>query len=149
MPLAEIFLSHSSGDRAFATRLATALRGHGLSVWFSRDRIHGARQWHDAIGAALGRCGWFLLVLSPDSVRSQWVKRELMFALNDRRYVERIVPIVLRKCAVKRLSWTLDALQRVPPEGVFASDFDGNVDRLLRIWGQEPDRRRRRSRRHA
>jgi hypothetical protein len=42
-----------------------------------KANIRGAQQWHDEIGTALKRCDWFLLVLSPQSVRSMWVKHEL------------------------------------------------------------------------
>ena len=62
---AEIFLSHSSKDEAFASRIAGTLSRHGLKVFYSRKSIRGAQQWHDEIGQALSRCNWFLIVLSP------------------------------------------------------------------------------------
>jgi hypothetical protein len=67
---AEAFLSHASADRQFASELAEILRRHGLPVWYSETDIRGAQQWHDEIGAALGRCDWFLLVLTPAAVES-------------------------------------------------------------------------------
>jgi hypothetical protein len=42
--------------------------------------VDRAQQWHDEIGAALRRCDWFVLVLSPHTVESIWVKRELLFS---------------------------------------------------------------------
>jgi hypothetical protein len=126
----EIFLSHASANRPFAARLAAALDYARLRVWYSSTSIVGARQWHDEIGEALQRCDWFLLVLSPASVRSPWVKRELLFALNDRRFENRIVPVKYRECDWKRLSWTLDAIQIVD----FSHGFDAGWDELSRIW---------------
>ena len=76
---AEVFLSHSSQDREMASRVAETLRAHGVPVWFSESNILGAQQWHDEIGAALVRCDWFIVLLSPDAVSSNWVKRELLF----------------------------------------------------------------------
>ena len=38
----EIFLSHSSRDARFATRVMRLLRGHGLRVWYSPAHIIGA-----------------------------------------------------------------------------------------------------------
>ena len=64
----EVFLSHSSADRAFTARLADVLQRHGVPVWYSDTSIRGAQQWHDEIGAALRRCDWLALVLSPDAV---------------------------------------------------------------------------------
>ena len=127
----EVFLSHSSFDRAFVSQIAEVLRRHGIAVWFSPTDIVGAQQWHDEIGNALKRCDWFILVLSTNSVASKWVKRELLFALNEHRYAEKIIPILIETCEYDRLSWTLSSLQFVD----FTGDFDDGCQALLRIWG--------------
>ncbi len=103
----EVFLSHSSRNRSFASKLAAILRDHGVPVWYSETNILGAQQWHDEIGRALERCDWFAVVLSRSSVKSMWVERELLRALNDPRYRDRIVPILYRDCETRKLSWTL------------------------------------------
>ena len=69
--------------------------------------------WHDEIGAALERWDWFVVVLSPASVKSRWVKQELLFALNDARYEDRIVPVIHRPCRYRDLSWTLPSFQMI------------------------------------
>src|SRR5437899_12297733 len=92
----EVFLSHSTGNRGFVAKLADDLRRHGIPVWFSETNIVGAQQWHDEIGRALARCDWFAVVLSKNSVKSAWVKRELVYALNDRRYEGIIIRILYR-----------------------------------------------------
>ena|SRR2546427_2421434 len=53
--------------------------------------ILGAQQWHDEIGAALRRCDWFVLVLSPNAIESIWVKRELLFSLQQNRFEDKII----------------------------------------------------------
>src|SRR5689334_18894675 len=103
----EVFLSHSSLDHQFATELAGVLRRHGIPVWCSQTNIIGAQQWHDEIGAALRRCDWFALILSPQSIQSMWVKRELSYALTQNRFENRIVPIMYQVCDVEQLSFTL------------------------------------------
>ena len=127
----EIFLSHSSGDRRFADKLAKALRRHAIPVWYSRTHLRGAQQWQQEIGQALQRCDWFVVVLSPQSVKSMWVKRELSYALNKKRFQDKIVPVVHRKCDHEKLHWTLDSFQMVAMTGDFAED----CAQLLRIWG--------------
>jgi hypothetical protein len=107
-------------------------------VWYSATNIQGAQQWHDEIGDALERCDWFIVMLSPQAVRSRWVKRELLFALNDARYEERIVPASLKTCDWKALSWTLGALQMVD----LSPSFDEGCRRLLVLWGLGFDPRR-------
>ncbi len=132
----EIFLSHSSADRPFTTKLADVLRRHGVPVWYSDTNILGAQQWHDEIGAALGRCDWLVLVLSPSSVASRWVKRELLFPLQQDRFDGQIVPLLHQSCDHAELSWTLASLQMID----FQDDFDKGCAELLRIWGLGYDR---------
>jgi hypothetical protein len=128
---AEVFLSHATPDRSFADRVASVLRGHGLPVWYSVTNLVGAQQWHDEIGKALDRCDWFTVVLSPAALKSKWVDRELVFALNQDRYVNKIVPLMFQACEVQRLSWVLPSLQTVD----FTKDFRDGCRDLLRIWG--------------
>ena len=128
---AEVFLSHSHEDREMATRVAEVLRAHGVPVWYSETDIIGARQWHNEIGAALDRCDWFIVILSPDAVSSKWVQRELVFALDNDRYNDRIIAIRFRDCDFRRLSWTLSGFQMVDLSGEFAA----GCRELLRIWG--------------
>jgi TIR domain len=127
----EVFFSHSSLDLVFADKLAAVMRSHGIPVWYSRTNIIGAQQWHDEIGAALQRCDWLALILSPESVGSVWVKRELLFSLNEDRYAGRIVPILYHPCDYLSLSWTLGALQMID----FTGTFEDGCRALLRIWG--------------
>jgi hypothetical protein len=66
------------------------MRRHGIPAWYSRTNILGAQQWHDEISAALRRCDWFVLSLSPNAVESTWVKRELLFSLQHNRFEDKI-----------------------------------------------------------
>jgi len=127
----EVFLSHSSRDRAIANRMAATLRAHGVPVWYSDTNIATADQWIDAIGAALRRCDWFMVLLSPASAESRWVKRELSYALRHRQYDEHLIPVIVEACDYEELSWTLGELQMASlddnPEEGFA--------KILRRWG--------------
>lgn len=133
----EVFLSHSSKDRAFVQALVKVLRRHGIPVWYSETNIRGAQQWHDEIGAALRRCDWFVLVLSPDAVDSMWVKRELAYSLNQSRFEGKIAPLVYRRCSHDNLSWTLSTIQMID----FRRSLDDGCRELLRVWGigYDPD----------
>ncbi|HEV2381700.1 MAG TPA: toll/interleukin-1 receptor domain-containing protein [Terriglobia bacterium] len=127
----EVFLSHSAKDRLFVERLARVLQGHGVPFWYSGTNIVGAREWHAEIGQALARCDWFLLVLSPHSIKSPWVERELLYALIDARYRNRIIPVLWRSCNPMTLSWTLGGFQLVD----FTAGFEKGCRNLLRVWG--------------
>jgi hypothetical protein len=127
----EAFISHSSLDQPFAALLTELLQRHGVPFWLSQRHLIGAQQWHDEIGAALKRCDWFVVILSPNSVASKWVKRELLFALDDDRYDGKIIPLLYQPCEYRDLSWALSLLQIVD----FTSGFDDGCRALLRVWG--------------
>ena len=127
----EVFISYSDLDRQFVSALVEILRRHGIAVWYSRTSIVGAQQWHDEIGAALRRCDWFVVVLSPNAVKSIWVKRELLFALQQNRFESKIVPLIHLPCDVEQLSWTLSACEMVD----FAASLHEGCRNLLRVWG--------------
>ena len=89
----------------------------------------GEQQWHDEIGSALSRCDWF--VLAPNSIASMWVKRELLFALQQKRYEDKSVPVLYQSCDSSLLSRALPAFQTVD----FSSDPDNGYRALMRVWG--------------
>jgi TIR domain len=126
----KLFLSHASQDRAFVNKLATFLAERKIPFWYSKRHLVGAKQWHDEIGKALKNCDWFLVVLSPAAVRSKWVKRELLYALQKDRYENRIVPVLIEPCDLESLSWTLASIQRVD----FLKGFKKSCRELIKIW---------------
>lgn len=125
-----MFLSHCSKDRAFVARLAADLQRAGIGVWYRDTAIVGAQAWHDETGAPLGRCDWFAVILTRHAIASTWVKRELFFALSEKRYRNHIIPVIAAKCDPARLSWTLPALQYVD----LTRDDDAGFQCLLAIW---------------
>ena len=127
----EVFLSHAHSDTDFASSLVATLRHHGVPVWFSQSNILGAQQWHDEIGDALQRCDWFAVVLSPEAVESRWVKRELVYALRENQYDNRIIPLLYKGCDYRKLSWMLPDFQMVD----FTGDFADGCRNLFRVWG--------------
>jgi hypothetical protein len=128
-----LFLSHAHLNKPFADDLADMLAVHGVETWYSARQILCADQWHDEIGKALDRCDWFLLVLSPSALKSTWVKRELLYALDAPKYFGRISPLLVRNCPWQKLSWTLGSIQRCD----FRRSFDVGSRDLLRVWGIE------------
>jgi TIR domain len=127
----EVFLSHSDRNRPFVTELAAMMRRHGIPIWCNPTNILWAQQWHDEIGAALRRCDWFVLILSPNAVESIWVKRELLFSPQQNRFKDKSSPLLYQPCAYERLSWTLSLFQMVD----FTPTFEQGFRDLLRMWG--------------
>ena len=112
------------------TRLADVLTRHGIKIWYSETNLRGAQLWHDEIGDALQRCDWFIVVLTPNAVNSIWVKRELLFALQEQRLHRKIVPILYQSCNHIQLSWSLGSMQMVD----YRANFDQGCSELLKVW---------------
>lgn len=129
----EVFLSHSSDDADTAIEIARVLGECGISTWYAPREIVGSQKWQDEIGAALGRCDWFMLLLSPGAVRSMWVRRELQYALIQRRYDGRITPVLISPCDPDNLSWVLQTFQQVDLTRRTGEAYAN----LLRVWGKE------------
>jgi TIR domain/Pentapeptide repeats (8 copies) len=71
------FISYSSKDEEFAKRLYTDLNNKGVSCWFSPRDIRGGRKLEEQIDQAIRLCKRLLLILSPNSMNSEWVKTEI------------------------------------------------------------------------
>ena len=115
------FISYCRKDNTFAIRLAKDLRAQGIEVWIDQLDIADGENWDDAIERALNSCLKVVLVLSPDSVRSQNVKDEISYAIEKEKAV---IPVMYRPCSIpyrwRRLQRIdaqhgyEDALKRIP-----------------------------------
>jgi hypothetical protein len=78
-----IFLSHSSKDKVFTHRLASALRSRGVEVWLDELDISIGDLFLNKISEGINKTDYLGVVLSPHSVHSEWVNREVEVALRD------------------------------------------------------------------
>jgi tetratricopeptide (TPR) repeat protein len=116
-----VFVSHHHGpdENTFTARLVGDLRAAGVNAWVDVvDIDHGAflRQ----INQALASREWFVLVLSPGALESQWVGMETDVAIQlklDGRMKD-IIPII----AVPINTWD------IPPTWITYHRFDATHD---------------------
>src|SRR5438067_11393937 len=96
-----IFISHSHLDNDFGTRLAQDLRRilkEESAIFYDvLGGLHGGEVWWEKIVEELTARDVFLLVLSPDSMNSVWVRREITVALNENKT---IIPLLYRSCSI-------------------------------------------------
>ena len=97
-----VFISYSTDDAPFAASLADALRARDLGVWFDQEEIHVGDSLMKQIGDALRVNDFIIVVLSPSSVRSAWVQRELAEAMTREISEKRVVvlPVLSRPCDI-------------------------------------------------
>jgi hypothetical protein len=71
------FISYSTKDQEFAERLYSDLQAKGVRCWFAPHHVQAGRKLHEQIDEAIRLYDRLLLVLSPASMASEWVKTEI------------------------------------------------------------------------
>jgi len=95
--MSSVFVSHSSKDREYVEKnVCTVFRDIGIHHWFAPEHLEGSVKWAEKIQEAMENSDWYVLVLSPDAVASQFVKEELEWAIVHRR--DRIFIIRISDC---------------------------------------------------
>jgi TolB-like protein len=125
--MAELFISYSSKDRSHALALVEDLRAQGYSVWIDKGGISGAANWSTEIVQAINACSTMLFLVSPNSVRSDSVAREVHLASEKKKH---ILPIVLEKTPLPEgLEYPLAGIQHV-----YYTDKDAIINSLARLY---------------
>ena len=71
------FISYSHEDEEFARRLHSRMQQEKLRVWFAPEDMPGGKKLHEEIDRAIRLHDRLLVVLSPNSMGSEWVATEI------------------------------------------------------------------------
>ncbi len=88
-----VFISYSRRDEPIMRRVVMFLRKQGINIWLDNEKlVPGTPIWEAEIEKAIINAGAVVVLLSPDSKNSLWVRREISYAEdNDKR----IFPILI------------------------------------------------------
>ncbi len=75
------FISHSSRDTEFVEALNAELRGAGVKVWYAPEDLIPGKKLRDQIKKAIRSFDKLILVLSTNSMTSNWVATEIRDAI--------------------------------------------------------------------
>ena len=89
----DIFLSYSRRDSRLMRRVRADLRAEGFNVWTDENLKPGTPSWMHGIEDAIGSAMCIIVLLSPDSRKSEWVEKELSTAKIHRK---QIIPLLVR-----------------------------------------------------
>ncbi|MCU0286721.1 MAG: toll/interleukin-1 receptor domain-containing protein [Acidobacteria bacterium] len=93
-----VFISYSHRDKNFVERLINDLESQGVNVWYDEKEIMVGDSISQKIEDEISRTDFFCLVISKNSVQSDWVKYEYRFALNKQLSQEKkpkILPLLI------------------------------------------------------
>jgi ribosome-associated translation inhibitor RaiA len=96
-----IFISYSFKDSQFAKLLANEVKKMGFQVFIGDQEIEAGDSIPQAIGEAINNCDYFIIILSPDSIDSSWVKREIDIEMMRKNIT--VVPVLYKECKIQPL----------------------------------------------
>lgn len=149
-----LFISYSTKDQEFAERLHKDLQAKSVRCWFAPHDVQGGKKLHEQIDEAIRVYDKLLLILSPASMESEWVKAEIFKAREREIREKRRVLFPIRLCSFEALrDWQLfdaDAGKDLAREirEYFIPDFSNwkdhdayklAFDRLLKDLNAKPD----------
>jgi hypothetical protein len=127
--MGQIFISYSRKDKDFVDKLVRDLENSGFSVWIDREDIRGGDSWRKSIVDAIRSCDIFVLVLSPNSVASVNVAKEVSIADSDKA---RIIPVIYQKCQISAdMEYQLASVQQIS----MVEDYQHGLRQLTQAVG--------------
>jgi len=86
-------MSYSRKDEEMMRAIAKFLRAQGIKVWVDNEKlIPGTPIWEEAIEKGIKNASAIIVVLSPDSKNSEWVRREVSLADQNQK---RVFPVLV------------------------------------------------------
>lgn len=131
LQLPSVFISYSHKNIDFVRKLVGDLRRQRVTVWFD-ERLRGGKGWQDQLAQAIRTANAFALVMSPDSLTSEWVGWEIAQA---RALGKPIFPLWHQPC--DDVPDYLDALQRIDLMADYARGVMELAEELYTLSGEE------------
>lgn len=128
MPENAIFISYAREDLPAVRRLKAGMDAAGLTTWFDLDRLESGDDYDRKIHANIGRCSFFVPVISGNTQRrlEAYFRREWSYAVDRTRNMAGGAVFILPVC----IDETPEAEARVP------DSF--KAVHMLRLPGGEP-----------
>ena len=124
--MTQIFISYSRKDIGFVRKLAGDLEKAGYDVWWDLTDLRGGDDWPRVIPAAIESSQFVIVVLSPNSIVSDWVEKEYMQALSLRK---KIIPTMLTQ---SKVPFPLNTINYIDFTG---EDYAASLNSLLTTLG--------------
>jgi len=128
MPENAVFISYAREDLPAVQRLKAGLDAAGLTTWFDLDRLESGDDYDRKIQANIGRCSYFVPVISANTERrlEAYFRREWSYAVDRMRNMAGGAVFILPVC----IDDTSEAAARIPDAF--------KAVHMLRLAGGEP-----------
>lgn len=112
----KVFISHTQKDTELARKVAAVLREAGLDVWFDANEILPGENWAEKISEALKESEAMVVLLTPEALESNNVRREIDYALGEKTYDKRLIPVIVgnpEEMPSEKIPWILRRLRLI------------------------------------
>lgn len=134
-----IFISHSSKDDAFVKKLREALENCGLRTWVDSRELVAGNKLAPEIEQAIENARQVIAVLSPETINSRWVRKEIRKALEvQQRNVEgfKVIPLLLPGIQSSALEHWFDEEPVAIPIQLRPGDLSEMLPEILAALGE-------------
>ena len=101
------FISFSTKDDEFVRLLHSRMREANMRVWFASQDLKAGKKLHEQLFEAIQISDRLLLVLSEQSIQSEWVMTEIRKTLETEKKEKRRKLFPIRLCSFETLrDWT-------------------------------------------
>ena len=115
----DIFLSYASRDREQATIFVEALEKEGWTIWWDQTLLAG-QDYESKITEELKESKGVIVLLSNNSVNSEWVSAECSYAMD--RFKKPLLPVLLETVELPLRLFKLNAIN--------LTNWDGSTENL-------------------
>jgi WD40 repeat protein len=105
--LADVFISYSRRDLAFARLLHQGLLDNGFDAWIDWQDIAPSTEWLAEVYSAIESADTFVFIISQTSVASETCSLEIAHAIDNNK---RLIPVVIDEVTPERVTPELAAL---------------------------------------
>ena len=118
----KVFISYAGKDEALAAKVVASLEEAGLDAWYAKREITPGENWGEKIAQGLKESDAMVVLLTPDALESNSVSWDINYALGDKAYSRRLIPVMvgdLEEFSNSNIPWILKHLNviKLPERG--------------------------------
>ena len=133
--MTQVLISYSERDRETMEKIRNSLRRESLTVWTNTTDIQTGEDFQSAIDRGIEQTDNLVYLLSPDSVQSEYVRKEIDYAVSLHK---RIIPVLVRETPPESLPKALQGVQYIDfTDNVAEDDYVLDESQLLKIIHQD------------
>lgn len=112
----KVFISFCYNDEPLARRVIDALKKSGLDVWDPDQEILLGDNWAEKVAKGLKESDSMVVLLTPGALKSNMVHREISYALGEKHFNGRLIPVFIgspKNFQENSIPWILRRLKTV------------------------------------